>query len=163
MAFSRSCAVAAVIAFVVVLVSTSAASASPPVPAPINGPASYPAGEVCSFPVRVEPVLNKDVLHVLSNGTWIVTGQLVQKATNLMTGESVEFHSGPLQVRFHADGSLTFISLGPILWTIFPEDPGGPGLQLYRGRVVIEVNAEGVTTSVSRVPNVVDVCKLLAN
>jgi hypothetical protein len=163
MAFSRSFAVAAVIAFVVVLGSASAASASPPIPAPINGPATYPAGEVCSFPVRVEPVLNKDVLHVLSNGTWIVTGQLVQKATNLMTSESVEFHSGPLQVRFHADGSLTFISLGPILWTIFPEDPGGPGLQLYRGRVVIEVNAGGATTSVSRIPSVVDVCELLAN
>ena len=154
---------AAVIAFAAALGFAASASASPPIPAPINGPASYPAGEVCSFPVRVAPVLNKDVLHVLSNGTWIVTGQLVQKATNLMTGESVEFHSGPLQVRFHADGSLTFISLGPILWTIFAEDPGGPGLQLYRGRVVIEVDAGGATTSVSRVPNMVDVCELLAN
>jgi hypothetical protein len=65
-------------------------------------------------------------------------------------------------VRFHADGSLTFISLGPILWTIFPEDPGGPGLQLYRGRVLIQVDAEWATTSVSRVPNVVDVCELLS-
>jgi hypothetical protein len=161
MALSRSFAVAAVIAFLVVLGFASAASASPPIPAPINGPASYPAGEVCPFPVRVEPVLNKDVLHILANGTWIITGQLVQRATNLRTGESVEFHSGPLQVRFHTDGSLTFISLGPILWTIFPEDPGGPGLQLYRGRVVIQVNAEGATTSVSRVPNVVDVCESL--
>ena len=62
-----------------------AASATPPIPAPLNGTVSYPAGEVCPFPVRIDPGVNRDLLHILRNVQWIVTGHFIQTATNLAT------------------------------------------------------------------------------
>jgi hypothetical protein len=146
---------------------TSEARASKPTPCPIgtciNGPVSYPAGAVCPFPVRVEPLIDKTVIHALANGDLLVTGRLTQKATNLRTGESMEFpRGGPLRLVFNADGTVTEISLGQVLWTFFSQDVGGPGLFLFKGRVVITGNADGVATSVSRVPRKIDVCRALS-
>jgi hypothetical protein len=132
--------------------------ATPPVPAPINGTATYAAGEVCPFPVRVEPEINKALLHVLRNGTWVVTGRLTQSATNLRTGTSRTFKSGPLHIVFNDDGTLTFISLGQVLWTSVEGDVDGPGLRLFTGHVVIQTSADGFATSISRVPRIEDVC-----
>ncbi len=140
------------------LLLAPSAGATPPVPAPINGTATYAAGEVCPFPVRVRPEINKALLHVLRDGTWVVTGHLTQSVTNLRTGASKTFKSGPLQVIFNDDGTLTFISLGQVLWTSVQGDVDGPGLRLFTGRVVIQTNADGFATSISRIPHVVDVC-----
>ena len=147
--------------------STSTALAGKPVPCPIgtciNGPVSYPAGVVCPFAVRVAPVSGSNLEHTLANGDLLFTGHLIQTATNLETGKSVIFPaSGPLRLIFNADGTLTFVSFGPILWTFFSQDVGGPGLFLFKGRVVIEGNAEGFATSISHVPNKTDICQLLA-
>ena len=147
--------------------STSTALAGKPTPCPIgsciNGPVSYPAGVVCPFPVRVEPVIDSTVVHALPNGDLFITGRLVQKATNVLTGESMLFpRSGPLRLVFNADGTVTDISLGQVLWTFFSQDVGGPGLFLFKGRVVIQSSPDGFATSVSHVPNTTDVCQVLA-
>jgi hypothetical protein len=147
--------------------STSTALAAKPTPCPIgsciNGPVSYPAGVVCPFPVRVEPLIDSTVIHVLPNGDLLITGRLIQEATNLQTGESMTFpRSGPLRLVFNPDGTVTDISLGQVLWTFFRQDVGGPGLLLFKGRVVIQSNTDGFATSVSHVPNETDVCQALS-
>jgi hypothetical protein len=107
--------------------------------------------------------VNRDLLHILRDGRWIVTGHFIQTATNLATGKSLAIKSGgPLGVVFHDDGSLTFINHGSILWSIFPEDVDGPGLVVYTGHVVIELSPDGFATSVSRVPHQRDICAALA-
>jgi hypothetical protein len=139
-----------------------AVSATPPIPAPLNGTVTYPAGEVCPFPIRIDPGINRDLLHILRNGDWIVTGNFIQTATNLSTGKSLAIRSGgPLRIVFHDDGSFTFVSHGSILWSNFPQDVDGPGLVVYTGRVVIEVSPDGFATSVSRIPRQTDVCQQL--
>jgi hypothetical protein len=144
------------------LSSGTIANASPPIPAPLNGEVSYPAGEVCAFPLRVTPGPNRDLLHIQKNGDWIVTGNFIQTATNLSTGRSLPIRSGgPLRIVFNDDGTFTFISHGSILWTFFEQDAGGPGLFLFTGRVVIATSAEGFATSVSRIPRQTDVCQQL--
>jgi hypothetical protein len=163
----RIAASAAVMLALVWVSSTSTALAGKPTPCPIgtciNGPVSYPAGVVCPFPVRVEPLIDKTVLHALPDGDLFLTGRLTQKATNLRSGESLEFpRGGPLRLVFNADGTVTEISLGQVLWTFFSQDVGGPGLFLFKGRVVIQGNADGFATSVSHVPNKTDVCEALA-
>lgn len=165
----RSYVLAAVVGTVAVFCafSTSTALAGKPTPCPIgsciNGPVSYPAGVVCPFPVRVEPVTDSTVIHALPNGDLFITGRLIQKATNLRTGQSMTFpRSGPLRLVFNADGTVTDISLGQVLWTFFKQDVGGPGLVLFKGRVVIRSNAEGFAASISHVPHEVDVCRALA-
>jgi hypothetical protein len=147
--------------------STSTALAGKPTPCPIGtciaGPVSYPAGVVCPFPVSVEPVSDSTVIHALPNGDLFITGRLVQKATNLQTGQSMTFpRSGPLRLVFNPDGTVTDISLGQVLWTFFRQDVGGPGLFLFKGRVVIQSSAEGFATSISHVPNETDVCQALS-
>ena len=153
---------ATVMATLAALLLAPGAGASPPVPAPINGTATYAAGEVCPFPVRVTPVINQAILHVLRNGTWVVTGRLTQSATNLRTGASRTFKSGPLRIIFNQDGTLTFISLGQVLWTSVEGDVDGPGLRLFTGHVVIQTSADGFATSISRVPRIEDVWAELA-
>ena len=127
----------------IALSSSSTALAGKPTPCPIgsciNGPVTYPAGVVCPFPVRVEPVIDSTVVHALPNGDLFITGRLVQKATNLRTGlvddVSPSGCSGSSSI---SDGTTTDISLGQLLWTFFSGDVGGPGLFLFKGRVVIQ-------------------------
>ena len=143
------------------LILVSVATATPPIPTPVTGTETYAAGEVCSFPLRVEPHINKSHLHILRNGVWVVNGRFTQTATNLRTGASMTFHSGPLRVIFNDDGTLTFISLGSVLWTSVQGDVDGPGLRLYTGRAVIQTDANGFATSISRIPREQDICAAL--
>jgi hypothetical protein len=139
------------------------ASGSPPIPLPPNPDTSYAAGDVCPFPLRVTPEVNKSLLHILRSGDWIVTGKLIQRVTNLRTGKSLSITAnGPVRVIFHDNGTFTLISHGSILWTFFSQDAGGPGLFLFTGRVVIEENADGFATSVSHIPKFTDICHILA-
>jgi hypothetical protein len=162
-----SALVATLILIAIAAMSPSVARAGKPTSCPvgtcINGPVSYPAGLVCPFPVRVEPLNDSTVVHALPDGDVFITGRLVQRATNLRTGESIDFpRSGPLRLVFNQDGTVTDISLGQLLWTFFAQDVGGPGLFLFKGRVVIQSTPDGSAASVSRVPNKIDVCRLLA-
>lgn len=146
------------------LVSQASALANPPIPTPVSGEATYAAGEVCPFPLRVTPGdASHSRLHIQRNGDFIVTGYFSQTATNLITGRSLRIKtSGPLRIVFHADGTSTWISHGSFLWTFFAEDAGGPGLFVFTGRSVLETNAEGFATSVSGVAHETRVCDELA-
>jgi hypothetical protein len=70
--------------------------------------------------------------------------------------------SGPLRIIPNDDGTTTFIGHGPILWTFFRQDVGGPGLFLLRGSQVITANAAGFATSASLNGNKTDICAVLA-
>ena len=86
------------------LVSAAPAFGDAPIPLPPNPVASYAAGEICPFPVRVAATANRSLLHIQRSGEWIVTGKLTQRATNLSTGKSLDIKAnGPLRVVFHED------------------------------------------------------------
>jgi hypothetical protein len=151
-------------ALVVACLTATVAEASRPIPLPPNGPLTWPAGTLCAFPLRIVTTENKSLLHEFSNGDILITGKLTQRVTNLDTGASEAFKaSGPLRVMFHDDGSSTVISTGRILITLSSAaDPGGPGIFIYTGRVVYQIDADGNTTSVSRIPNSLNICTVLA-
>jgi hypothetical protein len=152
------------VAVVCALASTVPALADPPIPTPISPEATYAAGQVCPFPVRVTPGdASHSRLHIQRSGEFIVTGYFSQTVTNLSTGRSLRIKSsGPLRIVFHDDGTSTWTSHGSFLWTFFAEDAGGPGLFIFTGRSVLETNAEGFATSVSGVARVTRVCDELA-
>ena len=156
-------ALAAVTFAVCVLYPAAPALGDPPIVPPPNPDASYPADQVCPFPLQVTTNVDNSLLHIQRNGDVIVTGKLIKTATNLQTGKSLTLTvNGPLRVVFNDDSTLTLISHGRDLLTLFPEDAGGPGLFVFTGRVVIEADANGVATSVSNVPRLTDVCAALA-
>jgi hypothetical protein len=119
---------------------------------------------VCSYPVHVVATENKSLLHLLSNGQLVITGKLTEQVTNLQTGESESFKaSGPLRIIPHDDGSATVITHGRLFLTLSGSgDVIGPGLFVLVGRVVTQVSPEGNLTSISHVPNMIDVCAALA-
>jgi hypothetical protein len=150
---------AVVTAALAALLLAPGAGATAPIPIPPNPDASYPAGDVCPFPVAVHATQNGSLLHQLSNGQVLITGKLTQQVTNLSTGASRTYRvNGPLRVIPHDDGSFTLISHGRILFTSFAQDAGGPGIFVSTGRVVIHESADGFATSVSRAPRIDDVC-----
>jgi hypothetical protein len=150
---------ATAIATLAALLLAPNAGATAPVPIPPNPDVTWPAGTVCPYPVRVVATANNSRLHTLRNGQLLITGKLVQRVTNERTGASKTIRaSGPLRVIIHDDGSFMLVSHGRILWTFFAQDAGGPGLFVFTGHVVMEVDTDGFATSISRVPKVEDVC-----
>jgi hypothetical protein len=161
---TRLLAVATVAAVTVACVTATGANASPPIPLPPSPDVTWPAGTLCNFPLRIVTTENKSLLHEFPNGQVLITGKLTQRVTNLDTGVSRTFKaSGPLRVIPHDNGTTTVISTGRILITLSSAaDAGGPGIFIYTGRVVYQVSADGTTTSVSRIPNSLNVCTVLA-
>src|SRR3954470_20372970 len=114
---------ATAIAAIAALLLAPNAGATAPVPVPPNPDVTWPAGTVCSYPVRVVATVNKSLLHTLRNGQLLITGTLVQQVTNERTGASKVFTvNGPLRVIIDDDGTSTLVSHGRILWTLFAED-----------------------------------------
>ncbi len=161
---ARLIALACGVGAAAVLATSTVANASPPIPIPPNTEATWPAGTVCSYPVHVVATENKSLLHPLSNGQLVITGKLTEQVTNLQTGESESFKaSGPLRIIPHDDGSATVITHGRLFLTLSGSgDVIGPGLFVLVGRVVTQVSPEGNLTSISHVPNMIDVCAALA-
>ena len=156
--------VATVAALAAVCATATAANASRPIPLPPGPDVTWPAGTLCSYPLRIVTTEDKSLLHEFSNGQILITGKLTQRVTNLDTGVSHAFKaSGPLRVIFHDDGTSTVISMGRILITLSSAaDAGGPGIFIYTGRVVYQNSANGTVTSVSRIPNSLNICTALA-
>ncbi|TDD99093.1 hypothetical protein E1269_27510 [Jiangella asiatica] len=91
------------------------------VPAP-TVPWERPAGVICDFAVRAEPVVDevmKLVLDEFPDGTpqrEIYTGDLVMRVTNLETGAYTDADaSGDALIEYHEDGSSTWYVRGPVL------------------------------------------------
>jgi hypothetical protein len=133
-------------------------------PIPPFGPFEFPAGLVCSFGVRIEFPVNKQFATTFPpepNGdvVQLLTGRVVQRATNLSTGKSITDNiSGPVRVTFHADGSFTVESFG----RSGNLDVEGTRLFIFSGRLVIEVAPDGVATFVSQSGHEEDLCAALS-
>jgi hypothetical protein len=125
---------------------------------PITPPPDDVFTGVCPFPVLVETVAIKEYSKTHKNGVEIITGRLVVRITNTVTGESKVYNiSGPGQIT--RDGAIeTDVFLGRAL--LF--DPFF-GMLVTSGRVVATFNTEtGEFRIVSRRGHVEDVCATLA-
>ena len=96
----------------------------------------------------------------------IVTGRLVVRLTNPDSGVSIVRNiSGPGETVFHANGSTTLTATGSWFNFYAPGQLGAgsaPTSFLTHGRLVIDTDANGVSTIVSRTGTLEDVCATLA-
>ena len=80
-----------------------AAGRTPFEPIPPGG-FEFPAGSLCSFGLKVEPVVSREYMKTLPDGSVLITGALFIRLTNTDTDESrVVNISGPS--RISADGT----------------------------------------------------------
>jgi hypothetical protein len=60
------------------------------------------------------------------------------------------------------NGSTIITATGSSIVFLFSTDPGGPATTLYRGRLVTNQSADGVTTIISSTGGTVDLCAALS-
>jgi len=143
----------------------TAASGKPTREPVFAGPFEVPAGLICSFAVAGEFVVNKEFATIFPpepNGDVVVliTGSLVQRLTNIASGKSITVNiSGPGQLTFHADGSLTVESFDRSSNFRNVEDGG---LFLFSGRLVLEIAPNGAATFASMSGHEEDLCAALS-
>jgi len=156
-----------VIAF---LTAAPALAGGPPTPLP-DFTVDYPAGVACTFPTHVEGTggHQKPLTFVDRNGNPVRiqstgTGSEVT-FTNVNTGSSLTTRSNGSNQRitFNPDGSFTLEALGNTVIILFPTDsPPGPSTTLWSGRVVINIDSNGVFTVLSTTGNATDICAALS-
>ena len=114
---------------------------------------------LCSFPVLVEVIANKEYVTFFEDGRLLVTGKLFVRLTNLDDpSNSLTLNiSGPAHI-----SELSERYAGRGLFLLFPEDVGGPGLLLTTGRVDVVRAEDGFVTNFSVKGNTVDICAALA-
>ena len=139
---------AALLALVVLAAAVPAVAASgKPERFPANNPLlTFDAGQVCSFAIRLEPIGDKQVVKVFSNGRVMITGRLSGRISRLdAEGNAVESTtvnvSGPIVLTFNDDGTINVKGTGNTLFFFFPGDlgPGQPGALLSMTGLVEEV------------------------
>jgi hypothetical protein len=114
---------------------------------------------LCSFPVLLEVIANKEYVTFFEDGRLLVTGKLFVRLTNLADpSNSLTLNiSGPAHI---SDLGERYAGRG--LFLLFPEDVGGPGLVLTTGRVDVVRAEDGFVTNFSVKGNTVDICAALA-
>jgi hypothetical protein len=151
------------------LVSAGAALGDRPTkePSPLT-PVSFPAGDLCTFPVTWEPVVSDGftITFVDSEGNfrWLFGGgHLVVRITNDSTGQSIELNiSGPGKITENDDGTLTLEGGGPFLLGFLPSDTPASTMLLVKGRVVLRIDpSTGQLTLVSHRGTSEDLCASL--
>jgi hypothetical protein len=157
---SRVPVVGALCALMVVVVAGGASADPNPRSGriPVTAPPDEVVTGICPFPVLVETVVNNEFSKTLPDGTVLVSGRLVVRVTNTVTGESKVYNvSGPAKIT--TNGAIeTDVFLGPGLGI----DPS-IGMIVTSGRVVVTVNTEtGELRIVSQRGHVEDVCATLA-
>jgi hypothetical protein len=164
----RGMAIVAVVAATLVLLPTTA-SADKPDREPLAIEPEV-VEDICTFPVLVEPVLNKEFITTFYDKEGnitkqLITGHLVSRLTNLETNESLVVNiSGPGKLTF--EGDRTFLK-GHGVWLLFfiPEQlgVGDPGLfVIVKGSFLLTIGPNGTQTLSNVRGNVTDVCELLA-
>jgi hypothetical protein len=113
---------------------------------------------VCPFPVLIETISSNAYLKFLPDGTILITGTVVQRLTNTVTGTSKVYNaSGPAQVT--VTPSIEYQTLLGHTLT----DAPSVGLIFVTGRVERTYNYEtGAQTIISIEGQVEDVCATLA-
>jgi len=156
-----------------VLSLACSAYATPPSRAE-NGPFTFdfPAGIACQFELRIASPGTRTETKVFydksGNVVRMLTAGLGQdlRFTNLSSGAEFELRAkGATQkITPHADGSVTIVGTGHIVQIMYPGDnPPGPSTTLYVGRIVVENDASGTTTSVdTRGAKATDICAELS-
>ena len=133
-------------------------------PIRVEVPAGDSSGQFCEdFPVLIHPTRNNEFATIFSSGATLVTGALRAEATNLVTGETIEYNI-PGPGFFTPDGS-TLIGTGP--WLLWGEagflGPGSPaGVIFVSGRFVLTFDDQGNITGYSARGHSEDVCAALA-
>ncbi|MFL5777550.1 MAG: hypothetical protein ACJ761_01285 [Chloroflexota bacterium] len=129
--------------------------------------ATFAAGDVCDFPLRLDYPDAR--LHAIvfdrRDGAFRenVGGRLVARATNLSTGASVTRNSsGPARLWVASDGQLVVRYGGSSLFPFFDGDAGGPGVLYTTGPLVLHIGDDGFIASVKLPNNVEDVCATLS-
>jgi hypothetical protein len=101
-------------------------------------------------PVQVGP---RAVLAAGTN-TYTLNNETTEATTTVRTAGTVSSEPGP-------NGSTIFTVTGPNILFLFTTDPGGPSTTLYKGGVVFNQSADGVTTIISTTGTTVDLCAAL--
>jgi hypothetical protein len=160
----------------VCLALTAGAAASPPVheePVPIP-PTTYPAGFVCSFPLTVTPLVERQSTTVFFDREGNVdriqfAGALVLRFTNESPGGgSVDLNvSGPGKLTFAPNGNLVADAHGTGSFLLFPGDIGpngtvGPGALFVAGHSKFHLTPTGQLVIDSIVGRTRDICAMVA-
>jgi len=111
---------------------------------------------LCSFPVLLEVIANKEYVTFFEDGRLLVTGKLFVRLTHGDNSLTLNI-SGPAHI---SDLGERYAGRG--LFLLFPEDVGGPGLVLTTGRVDVVRAEDGFVTNFSVKGNTVDICAALA-
>jgi hypothetical protein len=139
------------IAFAALLPQAASATKPTREPLPFED-REFAAGEVCPFPVGMEVLVNREKLLTFSDGRQQISGTLKLRLINRETGESLVVNaSGPATATI--EGNLqTFEARGPLWLFLFPGEPGGPGMFLYKGNTTftLDLTTGAVTSIVSR-------------
>lgn len=153
---NRLSVVIAAVTFGVLVLAGTAGATQPYKERQVQGPFTLAAGEACSFSVLVQPTA-PDISNsfVFSDGKIMGVGEFVGTATNLDTGKTVKINvSGGFSLVQDSDGSVTITAHGSVLSTLF-------GL-IFRGRSVIQLDANGDVTSRTIDGTQEDLCAELA-
>jgi hypothetical protein len=128
----------------------------------------FDAGVVCPFAVAVDQLRINERLTILSNGRVFLTGNSVQRITNLdsTTLKSVVVNaSGPFTLT-DADGVQTFVARGRNIFTFF-QDALGPGqppaMLVTTGLAIYTVSPSGGITFTHNVGTTENLCVTLAD
>jgi hypothetical protein len=152
----RLAAAVAAVSFGALVLAGTAGATMPRIERQVQGPITLGAGELCSFPVLIQPTA-PDVLNffVFSDGEVFGAGPFVGTATNLDTGKTVKINiSGSFSVVQHSDGAVTVTSNCSVLSSLFGT--------IFSGHGVIELDASGNVASRTFNGTEQDLCAELA-
>ncbi len=152
----RLAGVTAALVLSVLALAGTADATQPYMERDVQGPVTFAAGELCSFPVLIQPTA-PDVLNffVFSDGEILGAGPEVATATNLDTGKTVKINlSDSFSLVQHSDGTITVTSNGSVLSTMF--------VTIFYGHGVIQLDANGNVTSRTFDGTEEDLCAELA-
>jgi hypothetical protein len=91
-----------------------------------------------------------------------MAGSMEVTLENMETGTTYSVRTaGALRTSPGSNGSTIATVSGPSILFLFPTDPGGPATTLFRGRLVFDQSADGVTTVTSSTGGTVDLCAAL--
>lgn len=142
--------------------SPASAAAPERTPMEIPSPINFGAGEACSFPIRIDVLVNNEFVTVFSDESGnptdlLITGRLVVQVTNVETGESVTLQiSGPALATF--EGDVATVRMLGVGLTLPP-----PGLFDVTGIFEFTIDAEGNVQVVRMVGTSQDICQVLAS
>jgi hypothetical protein len=130
-----------------------------PIRQDVSSPFQFTLENVCSFPVEISSLANKEVLTIYPDGRQTVTGQLKVQFTNVTTGQSIDANiSGPVTFTPTSDG-FTAVFRGRSL--IFPN--GTNLLFISSGRTTMTVSPDMTSfTLLSVMGSTFDVCTALS-